>query len=103
MKMDTCNLLSLKYSVSTVSSITTTLPSAGAITWFPLMVSLREGIRKKETINISNTRLIANTRAQTHNNAPPRNQHKEKFNAPKMSVEIAIDLYPSLCIVIKKN
>jgi hypothetical protein len=46
-KIDTCNLFVLKYSSSTVSSITTTFPSAGAMINPSSRVSLREGILKR--------------------------------------------------------
>jgi len=32
----------------------------------------------------------------------PRSRNNERFKAPNMSAAIAMDLYPSLCIVIKK-
>jgi hypothetical protein len=44
--IETCLLVSLKYSVSFTSSMTTTLPSAGAITWLSLMVVNLLGLLK---------------------------------------------------------
>src|SRR5690349_18482576 len=49
-KMLTCMRLSLKYSSSVISSITTTLPSAGQIICSSETVRERVGIRKNETI-----------------------------------------------------
>jgi hypothetical protein len=58
-KTDTCNLLSLKYSTSVISSITTTLPSAGQIICPLFSVCWRAGILKKETINSTNAGAVA--------------------------------------------
>jgi hypothetical protein len=59
-------------------------------------------MRKNETMNIKKARLIININRETHNKEDPKNQNSKRFNAPKISVTTAMDLYPSLCIVIKK-
>src|SRR5688572_23567191 len=48
MNIETCRRLSLKYSGSKVSSITTTLPSAGAIILSAPLIKLRAGKRKNQ-------------------------------------------------------
>src|SRR3569833_305092 len=47
--IDTCRRVSLKYSGSYVSSITTTFPSAGQMILFSPCTKLRDGRRKKAT------------------------------------------------------
>lgn len=77
--------------MSVISSITTTLPSAGATTLFALMVNLREGILKKETMNNTNISEMINIVTHNHKSVEPRNQYSKIFSAPIMSVTIAID------------
>ena len=64
------------------------------------MVNFREGMRKKETINNKKMKLNTNIIVQSHNKDAPKSQNNKRFNAPKISVATAMDLYPSLCIVI---
>ncbi len=58
--IETCSRRSWKYSTSVISSITTTLPSAGQTIYFSLIVSVRAGTRKKDMIKSKNARLTIN-------------------------------------------
>src|SRR5665213_1511269 len=63
--IEICKRLSLKYSGSIVSSITTTFPSAGQITWWCETVKFLFGDLKNEMTNISIIRLTLNTIHET--------------------------------------
>ena len=63
-KMETCRRGPLKYSLSTTSSITTTLPSQGAMTWLGLSGALRTGLRKNCRIMRKKTTLNSSQMAE---------------------------------------
>jgi len=46
---------------------------------------------------------MVNINAQSQKIESPKSRNNERFNATKIIVATAMDLYPSLCIVIKKN
>ena len=88
--------LSLKYSASVTSSITTTLPSAGQMIWLSLMVSNRLGILKKEIINKNRKSVAANRTMASQGMDALKKVKDTRLNNPNIKAVMAIVLYPSL-------
>ena len=95
--------LSLKYSSSVTSSITTTLPSAGQIIFPSLMVKVRAGMRKKDTKNRKSANVRKNISKATLGKESLSNEKLARFSTPKIRAAIAIDIYPSRCIFMVTN
>ena len=98
MKIDTCILLSLKYSVSSTSSITTTYPSQGetnspSALLFVLWGNLKNCKNKMKTIKQA-LAVSIQIKLELNNKADAPVKIVDTSNVtPKI-------LYPSLCMVI---
>ena len=88
--------LSLKYSTSVTSSITTTLPSAGQMIWPSLIVKTRLGILKKDMMNRNRNRVATNKTMASQGNEALKKVKDIRLSTPKIKAVIAIVLYPSL-------